>query len=269
MIRIVPDDEERRRLRLVFDLVARRYDEVRPNYPEALIDDLVIISGIPEGSSILEVGPGTGQATMPLAERGYAITGVELGPHLAAIARERTARFANVRIETRDFEEWDEAAGFDLVLAATSWHWIDPTIRYKRAARLLVPGGTLAVIETHHVVPAGGDPFFAEIQDVYEAIGEDPTPPPDPDEIEGIGGEIAASGRFVDVRSRRYLHERPYTAEGYIAVLETYSGHRAMQPWQRERLYAAIRERLASRPGGSVRKHYLFELHVARRRTDA
>ena len=63
------------------------YDEVRPGYPEELFDDVVSLSGIPAGGRILEIGCGTGQATVPFARRGYRILCVELGENLAAVAR--------------------------------------------------------------------------------------------------------------------------------------------------------------------------------------
>lgn len=72
------------------------------------------------------------------------------------------------------FETWRPTVGdrFDLVFAATAWHWIEPAIRYRRAWELLRPGGHLAFWSATHVFPDGGDPFFFEIQDVYDEIGE-------------------------------------------------------------------------------------------------
>ena len=78
--------EERRRVRATYDEVALLYDQARPGYPEALFDDVVSLSGIPPGGRILEIGCGTGQATVPLAQRGYPILCIELGENLAALA---------------------------------------------------------------------------------------------------------------------------------------------------------------------------------------
>jgi SAM-dependent methyltransferase len=167
---------DRERLRSTFDQAAELYDRVRPRYPPALFDDLAELTGIGPGSRVLEIGPGTGQATIPLAERGCQVVAVELGAHLAAVARRNLARFPAVEVVTAAFEAWPlPSEPFDLVLAATAFHWIDPAVRVDKAADALRPGGWLATIATHHV--AGGDEsFFAEAQDCY--ICWDPATPP-------------------------------------------------------------------------------------------
>src|ERR671938_966571 len=98
--------EEQARLRATFDEVALLYDRARPGYPEALFDDVVALSGIPPGGRILEIGCGTGQATVPLARRGYRILCVELGENLAAAARRKLATFPQVEVRTAAFEDW-------------------------------------------------------------------------------------------------------------------------------------------------------------------
>jgi SAM-dependent methyltransferase len=167
---------DRQRLRVTFDQAAELYDRVRPGYPPALFDDLTELAGIGPGCRLLEIGPGTGQVTLPLAERGCQIVAVELGAELAAVARRNLARFPHVQIVTAGFEDWPlPTEPFDVVLAATAFHWIDPAVRVSKAADALRPGGMLAIIATHHI--AGGDEaFFAEVQGCYERW--DPKTPP-------------------------------------------------------------------------------------------
>jgi len=203
------------------------------------------------------VGCATGKATRPLLARGFAVTCVEPGPNLVARARGLGLDVHNV-----PFEHFDTDERFDLVFAATAWHWVDPDVRYLRAHALLRPGGHLAFWGAFHALPPGFDPFFTEIQAVYDEIGEAhpggwPPPPSEDDRA-----EIEASGRFGDVQIRRYLWERAYTAEEYIALLETFSGHIEMTDAQRSRLYGAVRELLAAR---RVRRHWEAILHVATR----
>ena len=143
----------------------------RPEYPEALFDDLVALAGLTPGDHLLEVGCATGKATRPLARRGYRITCVELGAELAAVARQNLAGF-EVEVVRAAFEEWRAPHPFSLVYAATAWHWIDPAVRYQRAWQALRPGGHLAFWAAEHTFPDGGDPFFEEIQDIYDEIGE-------------------------------------------------------------------------------------------------
>lgn len=117
---------DRERLRRTFDAAAERYDRRRPEYPAALFDDLAAHTGIGAGSRVLEIGLGTGQASIPLARRGCRLVGVELGPHLATIARRNLAACQAVdgtpaaEVIVAAFEEWPlPAEPFDLVLAAT------------------------------------------------------------------------------------------------------------------------------------------------------
>ncbi|HEX9553439.1 MAG TPA: class I SAM-dependent methyltransferase, partial [Streptosporangiaceae bacterium] len=243
----------------------------RPGYPDELFDDLARLAELRAGARLLEVGCGTGKATIPLARRGYQITGLEIGANLADRARQNLAGFADVQIVRSAFESWRPPAGvtYEMVFAATSWHWVDPAVRYRRAWELLRPGGHLAFWGASHVFPADGDPFFGEIQDVYDEIGEGlpaGSAFPRPGELPDGRDEIGASGLFGDIKIRHFDWEVSYDGEGYIRLLETFSGHIAMEQWKRDRLYGEIRGRLARRPGGRLRRHWGAVLHVARRR---
>src|SRR5215813_13252791 len=161
-------ESNRDALRRTFDQDADLYDKARPGYPAEVFDDLFAIARLTSASSILEIGCGTGQATRALARRGCRIVCVELGANMAAVARRNLAQFPGLEVITSDFESWDPRdTDFDLVIAATSWHWVDPEIRYQKAAQILAPGGTLAILDGGHACPPGFDPFFTEIQKCY------------------------------------------------------------------------------------------------------
>jgi trans-aconitate methyltransferase len=108
----------------------------------------------------LEIGCATGKATIPLAHRGFRITCIEAGSALTAAARSNLAAFPDVEIIESAFETWSPRAGvqFDLVFAATAWHWLDPATRHQRAWKLLRAGGHLAFWSATHVFPENGDP---------------------------------------------------------------------------------------------------------------
>jgi SAM-dependent methyltransferase len=264
--------DAREQLRATFDEDAALYDRARPGYPAELFDDLAALARLAAGARIVEVGCGTGQATVPLAELKFGVVCVEFGGRLAAIARRRLAGFPAVDVVEADFETWQPAhAGFDALVAFTSFHWIDPALRYARAASLLRERGTLAVVATKHVLPPGGDDFFVDVQADYEAVlPDDPStkagPPPPPELVADAAGEIAASGLFRNLAVRRYIWDVVSTADEYLALLATYSGHRALDADTRADLLARIRRRIESRPGGTVRKTYLATLNVAERR---
>jgi SAM-dependent methyltransferase len=269
----VSDEAERERLRQTFDEVAARYQAARPEYPDELYQDLLAVTALRPGDRILEVGCATGKATLPLARRGFAITCIELGPDLARAARANLAAY-DVSVVEGAFESWPPAGGersgrFGLVFAATAWHWIDPAVRYQRAWTALRPGGHLAFWSASHVFPDGGDPIFDELQAVYDEIGEgrpDDAAQHRPGELPTAAAEIEASGLFDVVHVRQFDWEIRYTAEEYIALLNTFSGHIAMAEWQRARLFSFIRAKLAERADGMLRRHWGAVLQVARRR---
>ncbi len=258
---------ERRRLGATFDTAAELYEHARPDYPAELIDHLLATTQLSRNARILEIGCATGKATVAFARRRYRVTCIEPGPALARVARRNLASYDVTVIENR-FEDWDPGdERFDLVFAATSWHWVDPAVRYARAARSLTPGGHLAFWSAMHVIPVDGDPFFDELQEVYDEIGEGLPPGTSsvrPGELEDHTVEIERSGLFEVVDVRHFDWERVYDAHSYIELLRTFSGHIAMTDAQQHRLYGEIRRRLALRSTGTLRRHWGAVLHIAR-----
>jgi SAM-dependent methyltransferase len=258
-------------LRTTFEQVPELYDQARPSYPAQLFDDLASLAELPEQARLLEIGCGPGKATVPLAERGYELTCVELGEQMAGVARRNLASFPRVEVVNADFESWQpERADFDAVVAFTAFHWIAPELRYAKPAELLRERGKLAIGWTKHVLLPDGDRFFVDVQEDYEAVvPDDPKTkesvggPPHPDEVSDRSEEIAQSGLFRNVGAARYLWDVVYTADEYIAVLNTYSVNRAHADDTRERLFSRIRRRIESRPERTVRKTYLALLNVA------
>lgn len=261
----------REHLRTTFDTVATAYQRARPDYPAGLYADLLAMTGLEPPANLLEVGCGPGKATLPLARLGFRITAVELGAALAEEARRELRDFPAVSVVTAPFEMWRPAKDtlFDLLYAATAWKWLDPQVKYGRAAALLPPGGHLAVWDAQHAFPPDFDPFFTEIQRVYDEMGEGdgaPWPPPPPeDQPDPTAAEFETSGWFTVVGTRRYVWAREYTAEEYIALLDTFSGHIAMPPAKRDHLYEEVRRLLAVRQNGRLVRHWTAVLTVGRR----
>ena len=257
-----------------FDEVPELYDRVRPGYPEAVFDYLVAVAGLGPRSRVLELGPGTGQATVTLARRGLAVTAVELGAGLAGVLRRNVAAFPAVEVVNAAFEEWEPAHRFDAVVAATSWHWLDPAVRLHKIAGALRQGGAMAVSSTHHV--AGGDEgFFEAVQRCYETWM--PGTPgdlrqPEASDVPQADADELRRGDFAGVAVRRYERDLAYTTAEYRDLLLSYSGHRALDPAARQSLLGCIGELMDTRFGGRIAKRYLTELTVgftrSYRRTD-
>ncbi|MGH3286111.1 MAG: class I SAM-dependent methyltransferase [Streptosporangiaceae bacterium] len=137
-----------RRYGQVFDGIAADYDRHRPAYPDELIDQACRVAGIGSGDHVLEVGCGSGQLTRGLLARGLHVTALEPGPSLIALARQNLAgagetEFLNARFEDASLPRERFAA----VFSASAFHWVDPTISWQKAADVLVPGGTLALVQ--------------------------------------------------------------------------------------------------------------------------
>lgn len=253
-----------------FNHIAELYDRGRREVPAHVFDDLFFVSGIdPQGANVLEIGCGTGQATLPLARRGCRVTALEMGANLAGMAREKLAAFPLVSIVNCRFEDWQpEGRSFDVVFAANSWHWLDPALKYGRAAAALRPGGVLAFTKANHVFPADCDPSFPAIQQFYVEAGMDrmPWPPPSPDDTPDFRTDIEQSGLFEDIQVIRRTDIESYTADEYIGLMNTASDHRLLDPAKRERLFAEMRRLIEARPEGRILKHNLILLHIARKK---
>ena len=261
-------DSERHRLRATFEHVAEQYDRVRPTYPTDIFGDLAALTGVASGRRVLEIGCGSGQATLPLAERGFDVVCVEPGEQLAKVAQRKLARFPRVQVINAPFEAWEPPDGiaFDTVVAFTAFHWIDPDVAYVKSRRLLREGGALAIVATQHVVHSERVDFWRDVQQDYIALGlsDDERAPPLPEAVPDLRSEIDSSGVFRTTAVRRYVWDVTYGADEYLAVLDTYSGHRALHDETRALLYARIRARIEATPGRTVTKSYLATLNVAK-----
>src|SRR5271170_4393101 len=112
------------RRRLSFGGVAELYDRSRPSYPPALVDAVLEFAGAGEGDRALEVGAGTGKATVLFAERGLHVVAIEPSADMAEIARRNTAAYENVTIEETEFERWrPDGREFRVLFSGQAWHW--------------------------------------------------------------------------------------------------------------------------------------------------
>lgn len=260
-------DDARSRLRTTFNQDAALYHQARPGYPAAMFDDVVALSGIPEGGRVLEIGPGTGQVTLPLARRGYSILAIELGAHMAAMARQNLAEYLRVDIQVDAFEGADiPPAAFDLVISATAFHWIDPAVRYHKVAAALKPGGALALCWNKHVQSPASRGFFEATKPIYnQAFPEDAWE--DLQEAHELLPterlDLEQSGLFGPVAVREYMWEQEYTARSYVDVLNTYSNHRDLPEDARQRLFDGVADLINTGYGGRITKGYMTLLLVA------
>ena len=253
-----PIDDARR---ISFDTRAELYDAARPSYPDALADD-VISHG---GRRVLEIGAGTGKATLVFARRGASIVAIEPGANLVAVLR-RNAEDLDITVENTTFEAWPIARPFDVVMFAQAVHWIAPAVRYAKPAAVLAPGGTLAVIRNETLPFEGG--LRDELDAAYARWPAGQCEPPVDNVVEASRlahvGEIDASGLYGAVDVRVYPWTATYTAARYLDLLDTYSDHAILAAEHRASLHDAIAQAIERR-GGVIEISYVSMAFLARR----
>jgi SAM-dependent methyltransferase len=260
-----------RALGRVFNDVPELYDRVRPSYPDELYADLVSVTGLAE--SVLEVGCGTGQATRSLAALGGSVIAVEPGADLSVLARQRLAGFDNVDVETSTFEQWDDRGRrFDVLVAASSWHWVDPSIGWRKARDVLRPGGWLALLGNIVVRRTGEPEVYAETADLHERFSPGNPGwghPPLEDDVrstdEGWGQVDDPGDLFGPTVVRWYPTVQWFDGAGFADLLRSTSLYRRLDDDVREPLLDAIAERIRARLGDRVARRYLSVLRIGRR----
>ncbi|MGW5351027.1 class I SAM-dependent methyltransferase [Streptomyces sp. NPDC004031] len=217
---------------------AGQYDAARPGYPDELIARIAAGVPAPDGGharpDVLDVGCGTGIAARQFQAAGCTVLGVEPDPRMADFARSR-----GLRVEVSTFEAWEPAGRtFDAVVAAQSWHWVDPAAGAARAARVLRPGGRLAVFgHVYEPPPEVAEPFAAALR---RAVPDSPLsaqPARRPlDAYQALyatfSDAIRDTGAFDAPEHWRYDWQRSYTRDEWLALLPTTGGLTRLTPSQ-------------------------------------
>ncbi len=280
-----------RRYGKVFDEIAAEYDRCRPAYPDELIDHACQVAGIGSGDRVLEVGCGSGQLTRSLLARGLHVTALEPGESLVALARQNLEGAGEVEFVNTPFEDASlPREQFQAVFSASAFHWVDPEVSWRKAAHVLVPGGTLALVSyfgleerrskldqeaalaaMRKVAPdiaanwpayrdldatiAGMEQRRGNVSDVWAWLGS-----------YDIGRDYAAR-LFGDVQVAVMPKLSEHTPDEVNALVRTMSFYARLSPGQRqalEREHQAIYERL----GRPIRASTVTALVTARRGTE-
>jgi SAM-dependent methyltransferase len=260
-----------RERRLVFGEVAELYDRHRPTYPDRLIDDLVAIAGLDGRQAVLEVGAGTGKATLMLAARGIPVVAVEPSGEMTAVARRNLAPFRDVEIEQSDFERWDpRGRRFPLLVSAQAWHWVRPAAGYPKALQALAPHGLLAAFWNLVAWERSDAELRAALLNAYQRAAPELSKdgPMHPANLctdgEDWEGEIGAAVGFTDPEIRNYDWDEDYSADEYVGLLATTSDIRLMDERPRTALFAAVTAAIEA-PGRPMALPMRTRLCLARR----
>ncbi len=266
-----------RNKRTHFDEIVMNYDKVRWGYPDELFTDVLRYSGPEKGKRALEIGAGTGKATTPFLDAGYVITAVEMGANMAEFLMNKFKEHTNFNVITATFEDaLLEEGRYDLIYAASAFHWVDAEIGCPKVFRLLKSGGTFALFR-YNTVPANGEDLYEEIQSVYEKyyysyyISNERPVRKTKEEFRNPSGiyrgfrfEGLERYGFSEVTMKLYDASQTYGVDEYIALLDTYSDHRSLPDDNRAALYAGIKEAIL-RHGGHHKVDYIFQLYMGRK----
>jgi len=251
----------------MFDEAAACYDRVRPGYPERAIEEARTLAHLDEDSRILEIGCGTGQATLPFARLGMSILAIEPGPSLARLAQARLTGFPKVEVVLSDFESLDPESGpFDAVMAASVFPWLDPETRITKSAHLIREGGALILLTNVQRLSFEG--FFDRAQHLLRAHAPEwpepsrhPTWEQIPDQIE----EVDEMGLFETVAVSSYDWRVTYPRDRYIEFLRTDPVYRSLGDAKMAALLKELGGLVDREFEGRVVTPFRTILHVARR----
>lgn len=234
--------------RLIFDTIPEQFDRYRPRYCPELFADLIGYAQVGRESRVLEIGPGTGQATDPILETGCEYHAIELGGHLCEKMREKYGRFPNFHLVNGDFVTHDFGAQrFDLIYSAAAIQWIPEAAAYSRAFRLLRPGGVLAMMLTQSDYRSPNEALYDRIQRLYALYYK----PEIPYRQGSFGYENAPAYGFSAVERRDYHGRRVMDPDEYVSYCGTHCDHLTIPDRLKLPFFEGLRNAVAE-SGGKI-----------------
>ena len=259
---------ERNERKSTFDKIATDYDAIRPRYPDVLIERVIAYSELSDRASLLEIGCGTGQATRSFVGRGYHLTSLDISSSLIAIAKRNFASNPNIQFHQIGFEEYEgKECSFDVIFAATAWHWIDPDVGYAKVASLLKPTGSFVILA--HLLPKPYTGFFKHAQEVYSKVipqwRSPETTMTTTDQIRTSQGEMERSGLFSEVEVYEHSWSQEYTRDQYLQLLNTYSDNQRLEEGKRKQLFEGLGRLIDEEYHGKIVRPYLSVAYIGKK----
>jgi SAM-dependent methyltransferase len=269
--------DQHRDRRVLFGTDVAAYDSGRPGYPDRVYELLRTRCGLGPESRVVEIGPGTGQATARLLDAGGSVVAVEISDEMASRLRAKFGHGA-LDINVGAFEEVAlEPASFDLVAAATSFHWVPNRSGLQRSADLLRANGWMALWWNFYGDPSRPDPFNDALVPILRRVAPALVDVPGAGNL-GTGvsayaldvdariSEIDASGRFGPVEHEMISWTGRHGVAEIRAMFASFSPWLALPPEQRTLALDAL-ERLAAEDfDGRVERPYLTSIFIAPKR---
>lgn len=249
-----------------FDAWAPDYDRYRPGYPDELFEEITARLSLPERPEVVDLGAGTGLATLAMARRGWRMTAVEPGGPMLDVLRGRAAQ-AGAEVAT--VQAPAEATGLpgssaDLATAAQAFHWFDHVIAVREMARIVRPGGGIALF--WNIRDDAASSFLAEYSRLLVSHEIKP-------EVRGPGRHpdtrrwIQKAGSFERSEFFQVRHSRPMSPQDFIGLVFTASYVRTQPPDRQQRLADDVTALLGRQvlEDGRVNVPYVVDCEIARR----
>ncbi len=251
-------------LETTFNSVYAEYDRWRPAYVKELYDDIFDVKEITPSSNVLEVGIGTGQATLPILETGCSLTAIELGDQLAEFSKYKFKNYEKFNIENLAFQDFEcPPNSFDLIFSASAFHWIPEDIGYTKVFDMLKSGGVFARFANRPYKDKKRNNIHIAFENIYAkympgSLGGDEYSEENAKNI----ANIAYKYGFIDISYRLYHRTRTFTADEYTSLLGTYSDHIAIEETTRMKFFDEIREAINDN-GGIITIYDTIDLQLA------
>jgi SAM-dependent methyltransferase len=258
--------EEGRRL---FGSDPAAYDAARPGHAERVYEVLVERCGLAQGARVLEVGPGTGQATRRLlALAARPLVALEPDPALAAHLRESLGARVEIRETTLEDAELEPAA-YDLAAAASCFHWVDEDVGLSRIFAALRPGGWFAMWWTLFGEAEAPDAFISATSPLLEDLQSSPTSgePGRPPYARDREARVAALERagYEEIENELLRWRASWDTNGIRALYATFSPIARLEEPRRTEILDEIARIAREDFGGRVERTLLTSLYTATR----
>lgn len=247
--------------RKIFDTYPELFDRYRPRYSPELFAELIDFADIREGKTVLEIGPGTGQATEPVLKTGCDYHAIELGENLCAVMEKKFGSYQNFHIVNDDFISYDfKDMKFDMIYSATAIQWIPENIAYSKTFHLLKPGGTLAMMYTYGDYKTPNPELYGKIQEVYSKYFR-----PDVPYVHGnFRYENSVSYGFTNTETRKYSGIRELTAQEYVNYCKTHCDHNTIPEPYNSKFFEGLRKTVED-SGNKLVFYDTYILHLAKK----
>jgi len=239
---------EQEEFRKVFDTIPEQFDKFRPRYSEELFSSLIDYAKVGPGTRVLEIGPGTGQATDPILRTGCEYHAIELGEHLYRKMNEKYGALPNFHIVNDDFITHDFGEEkYDLIYSAATIQWIPEEIAYPKIFSLLKPGGVLAMMLTSSEYKSNDEVLYEKIQKLYDEYFQ----PDIPYTHGGFRYMAAPEYGYEEVERLEFPGKRELTADAYVALNGTHCTHIVIPDPIRETFFEKLHDAVEE-AGGKV-----------------